>query len=237
MRSAVPKHFHELLGRRMVDWVIEAGHDRPAPTPSSSSRRPRRATSSQRARSTSPCRRTPLGTGDAVRSRARRARGPCGRRARSLGRHAAAHRRAARRARRDPPTRGCRSNDPQRGAGRPARSTVASSAAPTARCCASSRAPTRTRRSSRSARSTRRSTSSAPRRSGRRSSGSSLKNVQGELYLTDAIEIVVADGGKVAAHIAADSREADGVNTRVRARVALRPSCATGSTRSTCSRG
>jgi bifunctional UDP-N-acetylglucosamine pyrophosphorylase/glucosamine-1-phosphate N-acetyltransferase len=25
MRSAVPKHFHELLGRRMVDWVIEAG--------------------------------------------------------------------------------------------------------------------------------------------------------------------------------------------------------------------
>ena len=40
------------------------------------------------------------------------------------------------------------------------------------------------------------------------------KNVQGELYLTDAIEIVVADGGKVAAHIAPDSREADGVNTR-----------------------
>ncbi len=40
------------------------------------------------------------------------------------------------------------------------------------------------------------------------------KNVQGELYLTDAIEIIVADGGKVAAHIAADSREADGVNTR-----------------------
>src|SRR4051794_11953813 len=25
MRSAVPKHFHPLLGRRMVDWVIEAG--------------------------------------------------------------------------------------------------------------------------------------------------------------------------------------------------------------------
>ena len=39
-------------------------------------------------------------------------------------------------------------------------------------------------------------------------------NAQGELYLTDAIEILVADGGKVAAHIAADSREADGVNTR-----------------------
>ncbi len=41
------------------------------------------------------------------------------------------------------------------------------------------------------------------------------KNVQGELYLTDAIEIVVRGGGKVAAHIAADWREADGVNTRV----------------------
>jgi bifunctional UDP-N-acetylglucosamine pyrophosphorylase/glucosamine-1-phosphate N-acetyltransferase len=41
------------------------------------------------------------------------------------------------------------------------------------------------------------------------------KNVQGELYLTDAIEIVVRGGGKVAAHIALDSRETDGVNTRV----------------------
>jgi bifunctional UDP-N-acetylglucosamine pyrophosphorylase/glucosamine-1-phosphate N-acetyltransferase len=26
MRSATPKHLHTLLGRRMVDWVIEAGH-------------------------------------------------------------------------------------------------------------------------------------------------------------------------------------------------------------------
>src|ERR1700750_671975 len=25
MKSAVPKHFHPLLGRRMVDWVVEAG--------------------------------------------------------------------------------------------------------------------------------------------------------------------------------------------------------------------
>jgi bifunctional UDP-N-acetylglucosamine pyrophosphorylase/glucosamine-1-phosphate N-acetyltransferase len=39
--------------------------------------------------------------------------------------------------------------------------------------------------------------------------------VQGELYLTDAIEIIATGGGKVAAHIAADSRETDGVNTRV----------------------
>ncbi len=41
------------------------------------------------------------------------------------------------------------------------------------------------------------------------------KNVQGELYLTDVIEILVAGGAKVAAHIAPDHRETDGVNTRV----------------------
>jgi bifunctional UDP-N-acetylglucosamine pyrophosphorylase/glucosamine-1-phosphate N-acetyltransferase len=41
------------------------------------------------------------------------------------------------------------------------------------------------------------------------------KNVQGELYLTDAIEHVVSGGGRVAAHAAADYRETDGVNTRV----------------------
>jgi bifunctional UDP-N-acetylglucosamine pyrophosphorylase / glucosamine-1-phosphate N-acetyltransferase len=41
------------------------------------------------------------------------------------------------------------------------------------------------------------------------------KNVQGELYLTDAIEIVVRDAGKVAVHVADDWHETDGVNTRV----------------------
>jgi bifunctional UDP-N-acetylglucosamine pyrophosphorylase/glucosamine-1-phosphate N-acetyltransferase len=41
------------------------------------------------------------------------------------------------------------------------------------------------------------------------------KNVQGELYLTDAIELVVRGGGRVGAHVAADHRETDGVNTRV----------------------
>jgi bifunctional UDP-N-acetylglucosamine pyrophosphorylase/glucosamine-1-phosphate N-acetyltransferase len=40
------------------------------------------------------------------------------------------------------------------------------------------------------------------------------KNVQGELYLTDAIEIVARDGGVIAAHLG-DWRETDGVNTRV----------------------
>jgi bifunctional UDP-N-acetylglucosamine pyrophosphorylase/glucosamine-1-phosphate N-acetyltransferase len=41
------------------------------------------------------------------------------------------------------------------------------------------------------------------------------KNVQGELYLTDSIELVVKGGGKVVAHVAGDHRETDGVNTRV----------------------
>jgi bifunctional UDP-N-acetylglucosamine pyrophosphorylase / glucosamine-1-phosphate N-acetyltransferase len=41
------------------------------------------------------------------------------------------------------------------------------------------------------------------------------KNVQGELYLTDSIEILVGDGAKVQAHLAADWRQGDGVNTRV----------------------
>jgi bifunctional UDP-N-acetylglucosamine pyrophosphorylase / glucosamine-1-phosphate N-acetyltransferase len=41
------------------------------------------------------------------------------------------------------------------------------------------------------------------------------KNVQGELYLTDTIEHVVSSGGRVVAHVAADHRETDGVNTRV----------------------
>jgi bifunctional UDP-N-acetylglucosamine pyrophosphorylase / glucosamine-1-phosphate N-acetyltransferase len=41
------------------------------------------------------------------------------------------------------------------------------------------------------------------------------KNVQGELYLTDVIEILVDGGSQVAAHLAPDYRETDGVNTRV----------------------
>src|SRR5215210_1519798 len=40
------------------------------------------------------------------------------------------------------------------------------------------------------------------------------KNVQGELYLTDAIGLVAGAGGRVAAYTAPDARETDGVNTR-----------------------
>jgi bifunctional UDP-N-acetylglucosamine pyrophosphorylase / glucosamine-1-phosphate N-acetyltransferase len=41
------------------------------------------------------------------------------------------------------------------------------------------------------------------------------KNAQGELYLTDAIATLVADGERVAAHVAPDPDETEGVNTRV----------------------
>jgi bifunctional UDP-N-acetylglucosamine pyrophosphorylase/glucosamine-1-phosphate N-acetyltransferase len=40
------------------------------------------------------------------------------------------------------------------------------------------------------------------------------QNAQGELYLTDAVRFLVEDGETVAAHVAADPREAEGVNTR-----------------------
>ncbi len=39
-------------------------------------------------------------------------------------------------------------------------------------------------------------------------------NAQGELYLTDAVRFLVGDGETVAAHVAADPRETEGVNTR-----------------------
>jgi bifunctional UDP-N-acetylglucosamine pyrophosphorylase / glucosamine-1-phosphate N-acetyltransferase len=40
------------------------------------------------------------------------------------------------------------------------------------------------------------------------------RNVQGELYLTDAIGVLVADGKTVTGHVAPDPVETDGVNTR-----------------------
>jgi bifunctional UDP-N-acetylglucosamine pyrophosphorylase/glucosamine-1-phosphate N-acetyltransferase len=40
-------------------------------------------------------------------------------------------------------------------------------------------------------------------------------NAQGELYLTDAVRDLVEQGGRVAAHVAGNASEAEGVNTRV----------------------
>jgi bifunctional UDP-N-acetylglucosamine pyrophosphorylase/glucosamine-1-phosphate N-acetyltransferase len=40
-------------------------------------------------------------------------------------------------------------------------------------------------------------------------------NAQGELYLTDAVRLLVGDGHRVAVHVATDASETEGVNTRV----------------------
>jgi len=40
-------------------------------------------------------------------------------------------------------------------------------------------------------------------------------NIQGELYLTDSVALLVADGGRVAVHKGGDPVETEGVNTRV----------------------
>ncbi|MBA3432699.1 MAG: bifunctional UDP-N-acetylglucosamine diphosphorylase/glucosamine-1-phosphate N-acetyltransferase GlmU [Actinobacteria bacterium] len=42
----------------------------------------------------------------------------------------------------------------------------------------------------------------------------SPRNAQGELYLTDTVELLVSEGGRVAVHKGGDSMETEGVNTR-----------------------
>src|SRR2546430_3144564 len=67
MRSAVPKHFHPILGRRMVDWVIETGRATgadPLVVVSSPAARGEFAESGIDVA----IQEEPLGTGDAVRS-------------------------------------------------------------------------------------------------------------------------------------------------------------------------
>ena len=94
MRSDVPKHLHPLLGRRMVDWVLASARGLGG-IRSSWSPRPRRWTTS--AGSRSPCRR--LRSGRATPFAARSAlEGSDRERARAVGRHAASHDRAPRRA-------------------------------------------------------------------------------------------------------------------------------------------
>ena len=70
MHSAVPKHFHPLLGRPMVDWIIAAGRDAgadPIVVVASPATRERFDESGV----TVAVQEEPLGTGDAVRSDAR----------------------------------------------------------------------------------------------------------------------------------------------------------------------
>ena len=207
----------------MVDWVIETGRAsrrRPA-------RRRRLAGDARRVRGE---RRRDRGAGDAARNRrrrARRARGalerPRRRRARALRRHAAAHRGAAARARRDAPSRAARTRRSSAPSPTTRVSTAASSATPTAPCARWRKG--RTRRRTNSAIREINSSIYVFRADALWPALEQLepKNVQGELYLTDAIEIIAAGGGKVAAHIARrrarDGRREHARRARARGRV------------------
>jgi bifunctional UDP-N-acetylglucosamine pyrophosphorylase/glucosamine-1-phosphate N-acetyltransferase len=213
MRSAVPKHFHPLLGRPMVDWIIEAGREAgadPIVVVASPATRDRFDGGGLEVA----VQEEPLGTGDAVRSAQA-----------VLGAHdgdvlilsgdtpmltaalveelVAAHRRdgaAATILSAEPP-------DP-RLYGRVVRAADGTVVKVVEGTDASG--DERQIREINSSIYVFRSEALWPALEQLQP-----KNVQGELYLTDAIEIVVRSGGRVAAHVAADHRETDGVNTRV----------------------
>jgi bifunctional UDP-N-acetylglucosamine pyrophosphorylase/glucosamine-1-phosphate N-acetyltransferase len=212
MKSSVPKHFHELLGRRMVDWIIESGRDAGA-DPIVVVAAP--ATRDQFAESgvTVAIQETPRGTGDAVRCAHEALAGHDGDvlvlsgdtpllTAALLEELVETHHREGAAATilsaepPDPRVYGRLVRGPDGSVLRIVEGTDANEEEQRIREINSSIYVFR-------------SDALWP----------ALErvephNVQGELYLTDTIEIIVAGGGKVAAHIAADSREADGVNTR-----------------------
>ena len=169
MRSSVPKHLHPLLGRRVIDWVIEAAREAGADpivivaSPDSADAYEGMEVAVQE---------QPLGTGDAVASARDALAGFDRQRVRARCGGAAPDRRAP--GERSPPSTTREdaavtilSFEPS-GRSR----TAGSSAAPTGASRRSSRTGTRPRSSGRSASSTPRSTSSTPARSGRRSRSS-----------------------------------------------------------------
>ena len=234
MRSAVPKHLHPILGRRMVDWVLEAARplgperldrDRLARLPRRLRRgRRSRCRSGHSAPATRFARPEP-------RSKARPGACSSSPATRPSSRHALLEELLDTHRREDagatvlsfepPDARSLR-------AGRPGRRTAASAR--------SSRRATRAPRSWRCGSATPRSTSSAPSCSGPRSTGSSPQNAQGELYLTDAVRDLVAEG----IHGRRPRRRRPGARPRASTRASSWPprprSCATGSTTRTCLR-
>jgi bifunctional UDP-N-acetylglucosamine pyrophosphorylase/glucosamine-1-phosphate N-acetyltransferase len=212
MKSAVPKHFHPILGRRMVDWIIETGRETGA-SPIVVVASPAARHEFDGANVEVAVQEQPLGTGDAVRA-AREA--------------LAAHSGDVL----------VLSGDTPLLTATLLRELVETHHREQADATILSAEPADPRLYGRVVRSADGSvlkvvegTDANPEEQKIREINSSIyvfrsaalwpaleqlepKNVQGELYLTDAVGIVVSGGGKVAAHIAADARETDGVNTR-----------------------
>jgi bifunctional UDP-N-acetylglucosamine pyrophosphorylase/glucosamine-1-phosphate N-acetyltransferase len=213
MHSALPKHFHPILGRRMVDWVIETGREAGA-TPIVVVASPAAVDEFAASGVTIAVQERPLGTGDAVRSARPALEGYDGDilvlsgdtpllTAELLDELVATHRREQ------------------------AAATILSAEPPDSRVYGRI-----VRDENGAVIRIAEGTDATPAEQQIREINSSIyvfraealwpaveqlqpKNVQGELYLTDVVEILVAGGAKVAAHIAADYRETDGVNTRV----------------------
>jgi bifunctional UDP-N-acetylglucosamine pyrophosphorylase / glucosamine-1-phosphate N-acetyltransferase len=210
MRSATPKHLHPILGRRMVDWVIEAA--RPlAPDPLVVVASPE----SRDEFGDTPVvvQETPLGTGDAVRC-AREAAGASGDllvlsgdtpllTTELLQALVDAHRTAGAAATAlsfEPADPRAYGRIVRAGDGSVAAIVEAADATPEELAlteCNSSIYVFRT-------------ASLWPALE-----GLSPHNAQGELYLTDAVRDLVAAGERVVAHVAPDPVETEGVNTRV----------------------
>jgi bifunctional UDP-N-acetylglucosamine pyrophosphorylase/glucosamine-1-phosphate N-acetyltransferase len=213
MRSELPKHFHPILGRRMVDWVIETGRE--------TSARPLVVVTSPSARDefagdglVVAIQHEPLGTGDAVRSAREALAGFDGDilvlsgdtpllTSELLGELVATHRREGADGTilsAEPPDPRLYGRIVRDGSNRVVRIAEGTDATADEQ---------RIREIN--------SSIYVFRSAALWSAVEQLRphNVQGELYLTDVIEILVAGGAKVAAHVAADHRETDGVNTRV----------------------
>ena len=211
MRSALPKHFHDLLGRRMVDWVLETGRETgadPLVVVASPSGRER----FDEGDVTVCVQAQPLGTGDAVRAARTALDGFDGDvlvlsgdtpllTAGLLRDLVAAHRDAGAAATilsavpADPRLYGRVVRDD----GRVVRIAEGTDASAEEREIAEVNTSIYVFRAA----------ELWPALDALRP-----HNVQGELYLTDVIEILVAAGRPVAAHVAPDADETEGVNTR-----------------------
>jgi bifunctional UDP-N-acetylglucosamine pyrophosphorylase/glucosamine-1-phosphate N-acetyltransferase len=210
MRSALPKHLHPLLGRRMVDWVIEAAHGVPVEelavvcSPATAELLPDVRVAIQP---------SPLGTGDAVRCARTSFEGRTG----SLL---------------------VLSGDTPLLTASLLRELIATHEREHAVATVLSFSPRDPRSYGRvlraedgSVRAIVEALDATPEELAVREVNSSIyvfemdglwpalerlepANAQGELYLTDVVSLLVESGGRVAAHLAPDPGETEGVNTR-----------------------